>query len=65
MFLLTLFTGLVNSESGGIMLKFTLRSAYWTLVLFFIGASGLVAADMDARKSTPSSNLVIMSAANR
>ncbi|HSM42058.1 MAG TPA: hypothetical protein VK862_14995 [Afifellaceae bacterium] len=31
------------------MLNVTLRSAYWTLVVFFLGASGLVAADIDNR----------------
>ena len=29
------------------MLNVTLRSAYWTLVVFFLGASGLVASDIE------------------
>ncbi len=37
----------VNGLKAATMLNVTLRSAYWTLVVFFLGASGLVAADID------------------
>jgi hypothetical protein len=43
------------------MLNITLRSAYWTLVVFFLGASGLVASDIESRtdrKASPSSYVV-------
>ena len=45
------------------MLDITMRSAYWTLVLFFLGASGLVAADMDSRKPASHTHDVVMSSA--
>ena len=43
------------------MLNITLRSAYWTLVVFFLGASGLVATDIESRGdkiSSPSTYVV-------
>jgi hypothetical protein len=48
------------------MLNLTLRSAYWTLVVFFLGASGLVAADMESRsdRMASSPNFVVSSARN-
>ena len=48
------------------MLNITLRSAYWTLVVFFLGASGLVATDIESRSDKIASpSTYVVSAAHK
>jgi hypothetical protein len=61
----TLFTELVNGFKAATMLNITLRSAYWTLVVFFLGASGLVASDIDNRVERKASHTYVVSSAHK